>query len=235
MKSLPPLWFPLLISLLLCPGTQAQGADAIEDLNTLKKSVEGFVRQQTAGLPGQVDISAGMIDNRLRLPKCNHPEFFVPSATRLWGNTLVGVRCQAPSAWTVYVPVTVQVVAPIVMTARPLSQGHIITQADLTVQNGDLTQQPVGVISDIQQAVGKTLASSVSSGQPLRLDMLRSPMVIRQGQIVKLVAQGNGFQVSSEGKALANASAGQAVSVRLPSGQVINGTAKPDGTVEVPF
>jgi len=43
------------------------------------------------------------------------------------------------------------------------------------------------------------------------------------------MAKGNGFQVTPEGKALANATLSHVVSVRTQSGEVISGIAKQNG------
>jgi len=47
------------------------------------------------------------------------------------------------------------------------------------------------------------------------------------------VSTGVGFSVSSEGKALGNALAGQIVQVRTNNGQTVSGIARPGGVVEV--
>jgi flagella basal body P-ring formation protein FlgA len=125
--------------------------------------------------------------------------------------------------------------AQIAVAARPLSAGQTIGQADILMQNSDLSQQPSSIVLDASQIVGRTLVGGAASGQAFRSDMLRTPQVIQQGQTVKLTAKGSGFQVSSEGKALANANLGQVVPVRTQSGQVINGIARENGTVEVNF
>jgi flagella basal body P-ring formation protein FlgA len=65
--------------------------------------------------------------------------------------------------------------------------------------------------------------------------MLRAPTVIRAGQVVRMVAKGQGFQVTSEGRALSTANLGQTVSVRTSSGQVVSGVAQENGVVEIPF
>ena len=65
--------------------------------------------------------------------------------------------------------------------------------------------------------------------------MLRSPLVVTQGQGVRLVTQGPGFQVSSEGRALGNAADGQSVQVRSASGQTVSGVARSGGIVEVRY
>ncbi|MDD5328453.1 MAG: flagellar basal body P-ring formation chaperone FlgA [Sulfuricella sp.] len=211
------------------------GTTGMQDISAIRKAVESHVRQNTAGLPGQIVLTVGAIDPRLQLPACNLPEVFLPTGSRLWGNTTVGVRCSSATPWTIYVPVSVKIMAQIAVAARPLSAGQTIGQADVLLQDGDLSQQPSSVILDPAQIIGKTLVGGAASGQAFRSDMLRTPQVIQQGQTVKLMAKGNGFQVSSEGKALANANLGQVVPVRTQSGQVINGIARENGTVEVNF
>lgn len=204
-----------------------------QEIPPLLKAVENYVRGETAGFPGQVSISLGAVDARLNLPACQALELFIPAGGRLWGQATVGVRCNSQTPWTVYVPVSVKVMANVVHAAKPLAQGQPVTVADLVLQKTDLAQLPAGILTEPAQAVGKTLVSSIASGQPLRQDMLRSPLVVLQGQSVKLLAQGRGFNVSSEGKALATAAAGQVVQVRTNSGQIINGIARHDGVVEV--
>ena len=123
----------------------------------------------------------------------------------------------------------------IVFAAHPLNPGQKLSEADILLKDDDITQFAYGALSDPRLALGKTVAASVPAGYPLRSDMLRAPFVILQGQSVKLVAQGRGFQVNSEGKAQTNAAEGQMVGVRLTSGKIIKGTAREGGVVEVPF
>jgi len=225
---------PALLLVLLMPGIGSCSANW-ETTSTLSQVVESYARSQTADLPGKVHIGVGAIDPRLRLPRCGQPVAFLPPGGKLWGNGTVGIRCHAPSPWTIYVPVTIGVMAGIVATARPLSQGHLLTASDLVVRDGDLTQLPAGVLIDTGLAAGKLLAVSVPSGTPLRGDMLRAPLVVIKGQKVRLQVQGRGFRVNAEGVALASAAIGQPVSVRTPSGRIVSGTAQGEGIVELPF
>lgn len=208
---------------------------AFQEAGTTLKAVEAYVKSQTADLPGIVEVSVGSIDPRLQLPRCDKLEMFMPSGGRLWGNSTVGIRCDHPSPWSIYVPVNVRVIAEVIVSSRQLAPGTPISAADLAKQPADLTQLPNSVMTMPEQAIGKTVTSSVPSGYILRIDMLRSPHIILQGQAVKLVTKGKNFTVSAEGKALGNAAYGQTISVRTPSGQVITGIAKQEGIVEIPF
>lgn len=230
------LFLPALLLALALPTLPARAVEPPrQDLTALQKAVEKFIRGQTTGLPGTVEVTVAAFDPRLSLPACRSPEPFIPAGSRPWGNTTVGVRCAAPSPWIIYVPVIVKVMGNVVVTARPLVQGTMITQADLASQRADLTQLPAGVISDPAQALGKTLVFGVGAGQPLRRDLLKSPPVVLQGQTVKLVARGPGFAVSSEGRALNNAGEDQVAQVRIAGGQVISGIARRGAVVEVPY
>ena len=224
----------LIFTTLLLAGVSASlfGA-ALQGAPAILKTVENYVRSETAGFPGQVIISLGTVDPRVNLPACLALEPFVPAGGRLWGHASVGVRCNSQTPWTLYVPVNIKVIANVVHAAKPLVQGQPVAAADLMLQKADLAQLPAGILTEPAQAVGKTLVSSIASGQPLRQDLLRSPPVIQQGQSVKLQAQGPGFNVSSEGKALANAAEGQVVQVRIQSGRVISGIARHEAVVEV--
>jgi len=225
----------LYLCLLLAHPFPTLADDQWQNLETIRAGAIQFALQQTTAQPGSVTATAGALESRLRLPACPAMEFFVPSGSRLWGNSNIGVRCPAPSTWTVYVPVNIKITADVVFAARPLQAGQKLSAPDIMTKSDDITQFAAGVITDPRQALGKTITLGVAAGYPLRVDMLRAANVIQQGQSVKIIAQGRGFQVNAEGKALNNAAEGQIVAIRTPSGRVIKGTAREGGIVEVPF
>lgn len=213
----------------MLPAAATQAPAAVQH------AVEDFLRIQTSGLAGQATFTTGTIDPRLALPACGALEVFMSPGARLWGNSSVGVRCGAPTPWTIYVAVTVRVNGPYVATARAVAPGQSLTQADVTLMHGDLTQLPPSVVTELAQALNKTVAAPLAPGQPLRADALRIVPAIVQGQTVKLVSQGPGFRVSADGKALANAAVGQLAQVRTAAGQTVSGIAKADGSIEINF
>ena len=226
----------VLVALMTSTGlAAAQTPMQRQDHALLRQSVEQFLRIQTAGLPGTVNVSVGQIDARTNLAACAAPEAFLPNGSRVWGKTTVGIRCTAPSAWTIYIGATVQVIAEYVVTAAPLAQGQTVGPADIAKVKGDLTALPSGIITDPAQAIGRTLAASLQTGTPLRNDVLRSQQAVQQGQTVRIVSIGPGFRVSTEAKALNNAVEGQVAKARTASGQVLSGVAKAGGVVEVTY
>jgi flagella basal body P-ring formation protein FlgA len=216
--------------------TQAAPAvPARQDANALRAVAEQFLLTQAAGLPGVVSVKVGAVDPRTALAGCPAPEAFLQPGARAWGKTTVGVRCTAPSVWTIFIQAQVNVKAEYVAAAVPLAQGQPVEQGQLMLVKGDIAAMPNGIITDMAQAIGRTPTVSLAAGTPLRLDTLKSKPVVQQNQAVRLVLNGNGFSVSSEGRAIGTAGEGQVVQVRTASGTVISGTAKAGGMVEVAF
>lgn len=232
----------VLISLLQVPLSHATSSQAVakkqfvkQDLGVLKLKIKEFLMAQSAGYSGNVTTTAGGIDPNLKLAACFNPEVFLPSGSRAWGKTSVGVRCDAPSVWKIYVQARVSIKAQYLVAALPLAQGHVMTSQDLAFAEGDLTQLPAGVFTDAAQAIGRTVSRPMMAGSVLRQGALKQALAIQQGQAVLLTTIGKGFSITAEGKALRNANIGQVVSVRVRNGQVVSGIARAGGKVEVSF
>ncbi|QRX83138.1 flagellar basal body P-ring formation chaperone FlgA [Glaciimonas sp. PAMC28666] len=226
-----------LVGATLTPAASSAAGSRLAPLDgEARPVIERFLISQTAGMPGKVSIT---IDTPMSgaLPACDAPEAFLPSGARLWGRVSVGVRCNAgqvgPSAWTRYVPAYVAIVGNYYVATRPIPAGEKLTPADIEVREGDLTTLPRSVITNPAQINGMIASNHIGSGAPLRAELLSGAIVVRYGQNVRLVAQGNGFVVSTEGKAVGNAAVGGAVAVKAQSGQQLSGIVGPDGTVEI--
>jgi flagella basal body P-ring formation protein FlgA len=225
----------LFIALLLFLAYGWAVASEWQNLDDITVAVEQFVRLKTADSGNDIAIAATRPDPRIHLGKCDNLETWLPNANKLWGRTSVGVRCRAPVAWSIYVPVTVKISGSVLVATHPIGRGQTLEAQDVQSQIRDLTPYPGGVLTSPDQAIGKTAAAAIQVGDLLRPQLLRSSLVVRQGQQVILVAQGAGFKVSSEGIAMGNATAGQVVSAKTRSGQIIKGIAKSEGVVEVYF
>lgn len=223
-------WISLFLAaaLALPGGTQARQPEP-----PVREEVQRLLDEHTRGLAGEVLVTIGPIDPRNRLPECSTLEAFLPAGARAWGSTTVGVRCTAPIAWTIYVPVKVAVFGDYLVVSRPLQAGQLVTASDLARRHGDLASEGDGAMLDAARAIGLPARIAIAAGQPLRSDMLRIPPVVKRGEQVRVLTQGPGFSVANEGRALNDAAEGQIVRIRLGSGKVLVGTARHDGVVEV--
>lgn len=213
----------------------ASAGDARQEPAAITAAAQRFVEAQLAGTQGVVAVTVAALDHRLNLPACEALEPFVSPGTRLWGQAAVGVRCQRPRPWSLYLPVTVSVRGPVVVASRAISAREDIRADDLRIEMQELTRFPGTPVSQPELAVGRHLERNLAAGEPLRSEMLRAAVAVKQGQSVIVTARGNGFAVAQEARALSNASIGQMVAVKTASGTTLRGMVGSDGRISVVF
>lgn len=213
----------------------AQSEQQFQDTNALRTIAEEFLATQTTGLQGQTNITIGKIDNRLKLTTCGNLSPFLMPGSKPWGKITMGIRCSSPSPWTIYVSAQIRITADYYVTANPLSIGQMIGAADIRKISGDLSSLPIGAITNPTQAIGRSLNTSLISGSVLRIDVLKANPAIQQGQSIKVVSAGPGFEVSTEAMALNNANEGQVAKAKTSSGQLVSGIARVGGIIDINF
>jgi flagellar basal body P-ring formation protein FlgA len=215
----------------LVPAVEA----GLDDL-TLRQIQALGQQAGTALAPGavRVEVEPGRLDPRLRLAPCEHIEAYLPVGARAWGRTRVGLRCvQGATLWNVYLPITVKVFAPGWVAAGVLPAGTVLQAEHLREAEIDWAAAPAPAVADVSRLVGRMLARPLSAGQALRDSDLKQRQWFGAGDTVQLVARGQGFSVSGEGKALSAGIEGQTVRVRTDAGRMLSGQAVGLNRVEV--
>lgn len=234
-------WAAVAAALLLAGAgrAQAQAPSAAEpgvDLAPLTQRWlnDAMARNQPAGTPLRMEVSVGSLDPRLRLAPCARVEPYLPAGSRLWGRTRLGLRCvEGPTAWNVYLPVTVKAFGPAWVLTGPVAPGAVLTADDATEAEVDWAEESAPVMAQPEMWVGQVAARQLMAGQALRQAMVRPPQLFRAGAQVKVVAQGPGYAISSAGQALSPGGVGQIVRIRMDNGRIVSGTVNESGTVVV--
>ena len=182
---------------------------------------------------GEVVISIAAFDSRLALAHCNAPDVFFSGNNRAWGRTSVGVRCLSPTRWTVYVQANISVVGEYVVASSAMPLGHKISARDISMEKGDLTVLPPGAVLQSGDVVNRVAKASIKSGAIIKADMIALPLVVQQGNKIRIFTSGEGFLLSTDGIALNSAATGESVRARVSSGQIIQGIARESGQIEV--
>jgi flagella basal body P-ring formation protein FlgA len=222
---------------LLGPAALAEGVDDLQPglaAQVRKLAVDGARR--AAGDASRIEVSLGPLDARMRLAPCQRVEPYLPNGVVLWGKARVGLRCmQGPSAWNVYLPITVSVFGAAWVAAAPLAAGVVVGTADLIQAEVNLAEEPAMAVTDLAQALGRTLSRALNAGQALRQTGLKSRQWFAAGDEVKVSASGSGFQVAGTAQALGAGTEGQPVKVRTESGRVLVGMPVGERMVELPL
>lgn len=219
----------VLPALALAGCCAANAADTAAAANAV---IEKYLQAQSAGLPGKVTIS---LEGRgtSALPACEAPEAFLPSGAKPWGRVSVGVRCQSERPWTRFVQAHVAVEGSYFVAARAIDAGRPLGAGDVAERTGDLTRLPRSVITSAAELAGVVTVNRVAPGAPLRKELVRGVTVIQQGQAVKVVAQGQGFVVSTEAKAMTGATVGAVVQAKTRDGRLVSGVADEEGQIQL--
>ncbi|MGX9870123.1 flagellar basal body P-ring formation chaperone FlgA [Enterobacter mori] len=203
--------------LLLSPLAQAEN---------LQAQLTTFFAQQLVGFSDEVSVTVRTPPNLY--PSCEQPSFTVTGTTKLWGNVNVLARCANEKR---YLQVAVQATGNYVVAAAPIARGSVLQASSVTLKRGRLDQLPPRTMLDINQAQDAVSLRDMAPGQAIQLSMLRKAWRVKAGQQVMVVANGDGFSINSEGKALNNAAVAQNARVRMSSGQVVSGTVDSDGNI----
>jgi flagella basal body P-ring formation protein FlgA len=223
-----------ILPLMLCSlAAYAQGQD-FESPERIRAAARDFVQQQT-GAGVQIQVSA--LDARLRLPACEQaPQAFMPPGIAARGALTVGVRCDAPVAWTLYVPVRISDLRKVLVLTRSLGRGQAITADALELQERDAASLPYGFVTDPAQVLGQTLRRPLAPGSVLAPDALETARIIHRGQSVTLIGQAGGIEVRMRGTAMADGGAGDRLQVQNTSSKrTVEGVVRSADTVEVSF
>jgi flagellar basal body P-ring formation protein FlgA len=170
-----------------------------------------------------VDVSVGAIDSRLQLAPCRRIQPFLPEGARLWGRSVMGMRCVSGANWSVTVPVQVTISGLALVARRPLPAGSKPNEQDFQQQFVELTSEPGMPVNDLAQIKGQVLNKGLAVGQLLRADNLRLVPTVNPGDSVKVRVIGEGFTLNYDGVALNAASSGQSIRVRAENGKVLTG------------
>lgn len=232
-SALPPSRRAILAGLLLFVAATSLADNSRQPLDDIRATAEAFVVARLGGNANGTTASAGQLDPRLRLARCQKSLVaFAVAGDRLKGNTSVGVQC--PGSWRLYVPVKVETLRPVLALRHSLDRGRILGPDDLEFVTVDTDRLVRGYYADVDSVAGHTLKRSAAGGTILTHALVQEPPVIQRGQRVSLVSSGSGIAVQAPGEALADARIGDRLHVRnLSSGKTVQGIARSSGTVEV--
>ncbi|MEZ3498203.1 flagellar basal body P-ring formation chaperone FlgA [Pantoea sp. KPR_PJ] len=209
----------LFVSLLALATLPASAADLSAQLTQFFQTRDA---QHAAGMTVEIKTP------QAQWPTCDAPHFSLPGNSRLWGAMSVAATCGDTRR---FLQVQVQVTGEYLVATRLLARGSTVSPADFRLQQGRLDTLPSRALFDAESITDAVVLRDIQPGQPVTLSMMRQPWRVKAGQSVMVIASGEGFNASGEGKALNNAILAQSVRVRMGNGQVVSGKVDADGNI----
>ena len=177
----------------------------------------------------QVEVS---VVNPRAAPPCSQNVAVEPLDTRFPQRMRFVARCMDAPGWRYEYAVRARVTAMVAVASAPVSSNETLTDAQVTIERRDISNiaDPVAAPQD---AVGKMSRRMLRPGDILRSGQLSSPILVKRGDAVTMVARVEGIEVSTAGEALDAGGEGAVVRVRnASSGQVVRMRVSGPGTVE---
>jgi len=191
-------------------------------------------RARARGLDA-VNVKVFPLDGRVSLPKCGEAVTLLNDSSQpSLGRVTVGMRCQTPEPWTIYLRGHVTASAAIPVLQHPTNRSELISDGDVVIRNIKIESDMRGIISERGQLVGKVAVRDLIAGQPLRQSDVKAPKLISRGQSVTITSKVGGLTVTMKGKALGNARAGDRLWVQnQSSNKRVEGEVTTEGEVLV--
>ncbi len=125
----------------------------------------------------------------------------------------------------------------VVMAARKIHSGELISEGDLTLETACIMSRKGRNVLTLKEAVvGKKAGRNIRAGQWITRVMIRDLPLVKKGKKVIIKAHSKSIQVSTLGKVLENGGAGDQVKVvNISSGKEILATVMAPGVVQVQF
>ncbi len=136
----------------------------------------------------------------------------------------------------VWTTATIEELAKVVITKKPLGRHKPITEDDIEVLQMDLAKVPSDVITDPEAVLGKRTKRAIGSQTVLRSNLVEFPPLVRRGDVVTIVAETNGLKITALGQVKKKGARGDRIPVvNFESQKVLHARVVDANTVKVDF
>lgn len=134
------------------------------------------------------------------------------------------------------VKVGIEVLTDVVVSKRELVKNREITDEDVCVQKKWLKRIPTNVVAVLSDIVGKTPAFNVRPNSEIMKNSVRSPLLIKRGNVVRIVYDNDLFSITTVGISEEDGVRDKVIKVKnLSSNKIIYARVTGDALVKVDF
>jgi flagella basal body P-ring formation protein FlgA len=136
----------------------------------------------------------------------------------------------------VWATATVEMLAKVVITKKPVGRHKPITEDDIELLKMDLAKLPSGVITDPEAVLGKRTKRAIGAKTVLRTDLVELPPLVKRGDVVVIIAESSGLKITALGEVKKKGRLGESIPVmNYDSKKILYGQVLDSSTVKVEF
>lgn len=179
-----------------------------------------ILQQELQQIAGQLKLSRyepvidiTQPDDRLAFQPCPvEPQVELPIQVTL-GRLHIKVSCQQGQTWAILLPVNLDLIAPVVITARALPREALFSAADLEYQSMPLGTLSQGYFLNISDLNGQQVKRPLAARTQLTRYHIVPAILVRRGDAVAITVEKGGLSVRMMGEALSDGRAGEQIRV----------------------
>jgi len=204
----------------------------------LQAIIDEYLQKNSAKLPkAEVRFTAIRAPETLTLPAGELSWKVTPSRPGIMGSTsfTIALFVDGKPAGNCTVRGRLEAVAEAVTAVTALHKGDIVTDANIAMQRQDIGSTDTPLLAR-EEILGKQVARTVTAGTVLKPEHIVLPPVIKEGEMVKIIARKGSMQLSTSGLAKADGRTGETIPVKnIGSNKIIHGRVDGPGVVSVEF
>ena len=212
-------------------------AHQVVDEAALRPAIEAQLGSQLA--PGD-RVDEIDVQRQVRIPLGAYDIEADPPSTHATGGGFrrTDVRIVQDGVVTSTVPVRLKIATfgQVVVARQPITRGTILGEDDLRLEERRLDELPTTVLTDVASAIGREARVAIAAGKPLTLQGLANAVLVKRGDLVRVLVEKGGMRISVSGESMDTAGAGERVRVvNASSKRELVGRVVDHGTVSVVY
>jgi len=204
----------------------------------MQAMIAAYLKENSSILPkAEIRFSSVRAPEAMVLPAGTLTWKITPSRPGIIGSTsfIIALFVDDKPAGACTLRGRLEVVAEVLTAASTLRKGDLVTEENVALQRQDVSgiENPLFAKEDI---LGHQVARTVAPGTILKSDYIVLPPVIKEGEMVKIIARKGAMQLSTSGLARATGRLGETISVKnISSNKMIHCRVDGPGMVSVEF
>lgn len=192
-------------------------------LEALTPLAEEGVTLTVERVPAVPSLPRGAVEMEIERPARMERTFFVPVTLRVGTESIkVSVTMHASRLGT------------ILLAARRLERGMLLTASDFVEKSVDVYEAPRDAVRSSADAIGAVVQRTINANTPLTSAAIEKEAVIRRGDRVQISASIPGLTIQAAGEALDGGRIGQVIRVRnTDSRKIVSGRVTGAGEVMI--
>lgn len=164
---------------------------------------------------------------------------FLPSCsqnTNSIGNisVFIDILVNKTTVKKVCVTLNLKVYLDVIVSKKDIKSGEIFSPDLISIENREITQLNRDALTSMEQIKDMVALTGIKRGTIITEKLIDSPVIIRQGEQVYIIAKTGSIEVRALGKARQNGRLGDTIFVvNIDSGKILQGTVTEPGTVLV--